>query len=314
ACALLLQRFPYGLLFLPLLFVAIPAFLYLWDGVQTLFRLKNLQPEALAQPVQPTLAPEDIERIVHLQTLKLTWTKEIMACLLTVGILQLFAPNGGIYTAGLVKPAVWQGEVWRLVTAGMLHGGLFHFWMNSASLLWLGRMTEAFTHRAYLPMVFILSILSGCLFSLWLSPGTISVGASGGLMGLVGFLVTVGWRHKSAVPANFFQNLLVNLGMIAVVGFIGRDFIDNAGHLGGLVAGLLLGFGLIPSKTPARQYEPTATVHKLSQFFRVLVLVLAAVTCLLMFRHDLVRGAILLGIVGSAAFWAVRKFSFFDQY
>ncbi|HEX4946241.1 MAG TPA: hypothetical protein VFZ34_06245, partial [Blastocatellia bacterium] len=119
ACALLLQRFPYGLLFLPLLFVAIPAFLYLWDGLQTLFRLKNLQPEALAQPVPPTLAPEDIERIVHLQTLKLTWTKEIMACLLTVGILQLFAPNGGIYTAGLVKPAVWQGEVWRLVTAGM---------------------------------------------------------------------------------------------------------------------------------------------------------------------------------------------------
>lgn len=314
ACAFLTQRFPYGLLFLPLLFVIIPSFLFLWDGAQTLLRLKTLQPEAISQPIVPELAPEEMERIRHVQTIRLTWTKEIMACLMTVGALQLFAPDGGILTAGLVKPAVWQGEVWRLLTAGMLHGGLFHFWMNFGSLTWLGRMTEAFTHRAYLPIVFMLAILSGCLCSLWLSPTTTSVGASGGLMGLIGFLVIVGWRHKSALPANFFQNLLLNLAMIAVVGFIGRSFIDNAGHLGGLLAGLALGFGLIPAQTPARQFEPTAIVHKLSQFFRALVIVTAAITCLLMYRHNLPLGVILLLTIGGASFWAVNKFSYFDRY
>lgn len=309
-CWWLMQRFPSGLLLLPLLFIIIPGFLYLWDGMRTILWLKNLKLEALLQPEAPQFTPEEIERIRHVQTIRLTWTKEIMACLMTVGALQLFAPDSGIYTAGLVKPAVWQGEVWRLLTAGMLHGGLFHFWMNFGSLTWLGRMTEAFTHRAYLPIVFMLSIVSGCLFSMWLSPNTTSVGASGGLMGLIGFLVIVGWRHKSVMPSNFFQNLLVNLGMIAVVGFIGRNFIDNAGHLGGFVAGAALGFGLIP----ARQYEPIAMIQKLSQFFRALVPLTAATTCLLMFRHDLVWGGILMLLVGSAAFWAVRKFSYFDQY
>ena len=313
ACAFLTQRFPYGLLFLPLMFVVIPSLLFLWEGAQTLVRLKHLKPETVSQPVINEPKPADIARIIHVQTIRLTWTKEIMACLITVGVLQLFAADG-IHDAGLVKPAVWHGEVWRLLTAGLLHGGLFHFWMNFGSLMWLGRMTEAFTHRAYLPIVFLLAVVSGCLCSLWLNPTTTSVGASGGLMGLIGFLVVVGWRHKSAVPANFFQNLLLNLALIAIVGFIGRNFIDNAGHLGGLLAGLALGFGLISAKAPARQFEPTENVRKLSQFFRALVLVTAAATCLLMYRDNLLLGAMLLLLVGTASFSAVRKLSFFDRY
>lgn len=314
ACALLMQRFPIGLLFLPLLFVIVPSFLFLVDGVQTLLRLKTLQPETVSPPVVIELKPEEIARIVHLQTLKLTWTKEIMACLITVGALQLFATDGGIFAAGLVKPLVWKGDVWRLLTAGMLHGGLFHFWMNFGSLMWLGRMTEAFTHRAYLPIVFFLAILSGSLCSLFLTPDGTSVGASGGLLGLIGFLVIVGWRHKSAVPANFFQNLLLNLAMIAVVGFIGRSFIDNGGHLGGLLCGFALGFALIPAQASAQQFVPSAIVLKLSQFFRLFVLATAVATCLLMYRQNLVQGIVMMLVVGTASFWAVRKFSYFDRY
>ncbi len=313
-CAWLMQRFPLGILFLPLLFVIVPTFLFLVDGLQTLLRLKSLQPETVSQPIVAPLPPEEMARIVHLQTLKLTWTKEIMACLITVGALQLFAPDGGIFAAGLVKPLVWQGEVWRLLTAGMLHGGLFHFWMNFGSLTWLGRMTEAFTHRAYLPIVFFLAILSGSLCSLFLTPDGTSVGASGGLLGLIGFLVIVGWRHKTLVPANFFQNLLLNLALIAVVGFIGRSFIDNGGHLGGLLCGIALGFGLIPVKAPAQQLAPTEKVLKLGQMFRLLVFATAAATCLLMYRQHLWLGAGLMLVVGSASFWAVRKLSFFDRY
>lgn len=170
ACFFLTQWFPSGLLLLPLMFVIVPGLLFLWDGIQTLIRLTNLKPEIISSPVNPELKPEDVARIVHLQTLKLTWTKELMACLITVGALQLLAEES-IYAAGLVKPAVWDGEVWRLVTAGMLHAGPIHFWVNFGSLTWLGRMVEAFTHRAYLPIVFFLTVLSSSLFSLFFTPG-----------------------------------------------------------------------------------------------------------------------------------------------
>jgi membrane associated rhomboid family serine protease len=312
-CFFLTQRFPYGLLLLPLMFVIVPGFLFLWDGVQTLVRLKELQPEAVALPISQELAPEEVKRLVHLQTLRLTWTKDIMACLMTVGALQLLAEES-IYAAGLVKPAVWDGEVWRLLTAGMLHGGLIHFWVNFGSLTWLGRMIEAFTHRAYLPIVFFLSVLSGSLFSLFFTPGSVSVGASGGLLGLIGFLVIVGWRHKTAVPANFFQNLLLNLALIAVVGFIGRSFIDNAGHLGGLLSGLLLGFWLIPAPDLAGQFLLPEKVLRLSQVFRGLIVITAIVTSLLMFRENLLWGGVLLLFLGTISFIAVKTISFFDRY
>jgi hypothetical protein len=186
--------------------------------------------------------------------------------------------------------------------------------MNFASLTWLGRMTEAFTHRVYLPIVFVLAILGGTLCSLLLTPAGVSVGASGGLLGLVGFLVVVGWRHKTLVPANFFQNLLINLAMIAIVGFIGRNFIDNAGHLGGLLTGLVLGFGIVPAQVPTGHFVPSPALLKSGQFFRLLIPVLAAATCLLMYRWDLPRGVVLLTLVGTISFWAVRKLSFFDRY
>lgn len=133
-------------------------------------------------------------------------------------------------------------------------------------------------------------------------------------MGLIGFLVIVGWRHKTSVPANFFQNLLLNLALIAVVGFIGRSFIDNAGHLGGLLGGLALGFWLIPAQDSTRQFFPAKKVVQLSQVFRGLIVATAVSVGLLMFRENLLWGGVLLLFIGTAAFLTVRKFSFFDRY
>lgn len=177
---------------------------------------------------------------------KLTHTKTILACLILVAVFQLITGDKeSIQAAGLVKSAVWKGEVWRLLTCATLHVNVLHIWMNTQALIGFGKLIEAVTNRAYLTIVFLISALCGSIFSLVLMPNTTSVGASGGLMGLVGFLAVLGYRRKDGLPAGFFKSIVVNICFIGAFGLVGFAFIDNAAHLGGLLAGAACGAVLI---------------------------------------------------------------------
>ena len=176
----------------------------------------------------------------------LTYTKAVLGCLIAVAIFQLLAgEEKSIRAAGLVKDAVRGGEIWRLATCATLHVNFMHIWMNSQSLLGFGKLIESLTDRAYLPLVFLPSAACGSVFSLVLMPETTSVGASGGLMGLVGFLAVLGYRRKEMLPEGFFKSILVNICFIGVIGLAGFAIIDNAAHLGGLAAGVACGQLLI---------------------------------------------------------------------
>lgn len=176
-----------------------------------------------------------------------TWI--VLACLIAVGLCQpVFQAKESIQAAGLVKGLVWQGEWWRLLTCTTLHANFMHIWMNGLSLLNLGKLVESLASRYYLGLIFLVSAISGSIFSLLLMPNATSVGASGGLMGLIGFLVVLGQRRKELIPKNFSRSLIVNLCLIGAIGLVGFEFIDNAAHCGGLVAGFLTG-RLVISKT-----------------------------------------------------------------
>ncbi|HST63205.1 MAG TPA: rhomboid family intramembrane serine protease, partial [Longimicrobium sp.] len=163
-----------------------------------------------------------------------------------VGVVQLFALTASIEAGALRRDAVAAGEWWRLLTAPMLHGGILHFWMNYAALENLGRTMETRGPRAWVPLVFLLAALAGGAASLALPPDVASVGASGGLMGMFGFLLVMAYRRKRDLPEGFLQGLLLNIGIIAVVGAVAYQFIDNAAHAGGLLAGVLMGLLAIP--------------------------------------------------------------------
>lgn len=146
--------------------------------------------------------------------------------------------------AALVKPAVWDGEVWRMLTGPMLHGGFYHLWMNATALVALGRLVEAHATRFHLAVVFLYAVLGGSVLSLLLSPRT-SVGASGGVMGLVGFLWMMARLHPRTLPEDFGERMNYVIGATALLGVIGFEFIDNWAHLGGLLAGGGLGWLLL---------------------------------------------------------------------
>lgn len=138
---------------------------------------------------------------------------------------------------GLVKDVYRGGEYWRLFTAPMLHGGLIHFVMNAFALLYLGKRLEVFARWPHVPMVFLFSALVGGEASARLLDAP-SVGASGGLMGWLGFLLVFETLHTALVPKSANRRLIGGVLMTALIGLVGYRFIDNAAHFGGLLAGM----------------------------------------------------------------------------
>lgn len=167
-------------------------------------------------------------------------------------LMSLFQVWGGISTVGLVKENYLQGEWWRLFTAPLLHGNLVHFLMNMAALAYLGKRLEVFARWPHLPLVFLFAACVGGEASARLIPAP-SVGASGGLMGWLGFLLVFETLHKNLVPRRARRRLAAGVAMTALIGLIGYRFIDNAAHVGGLLAGMLYAAIVFPaSSSPAR--------------------------------------------------------------
>jgi membrane associated rhomboid family serine protease len=157
-----------------------------------------------------------------------------------------------IAAAGLVKPAYRHGDWWRLLTAPLMHGNLIHLLMNGAALLYLGKRVEVFARWPHLPLVFLFAACVGGEASARFVQAT-SVGASGGLMGLLGFLLIFESLHGRLVPLKARRRLLAGVLLTALIGVIGFRFIDNAAHAGGLLAGMLYAAIVFPkSNSPSR--------------------------------------------------------------
>jgi membrane associated rhomboid family serine protease len=175
-----------------------------------------------------------------------------------VGAAQLFAifQGGGhdpIARAGIVKAAVWQGEPWRLATGALLHGNLIHLVLNLVALIVLARYVEFVAHWSAVPLVFLIGALAGSLLSALLDPRT-SVGSSGGIMGLIGAAIGLGLSRRASIPQLSVQELTLSVTNILISGILFSNIIDNWAHLGGLIAGLLLGWLLArsPGVAPIR--------------------------------------------------------------
>ena len=152
-----------------------------------------------------------------------------------------------IYLGGLNRAAVKQGDYWRAITATLLHGGSIHILFNGMALFYLGRPVEVLTGRFRFVLVLVVSMLTGAALSLLTMPaGITSVGASGGIIGLLGFLIVFGFRYRRTMPNDFTKNLIANVVFIACLGIALASMIDNGAHLGGLLGGMLCGAIFLP--------------------------------------------------------------------
>lgn len=164
---------------------------------------------------------------------------------------------GPLYLHGaLYGPYVADGEVWRLVTGGFLHAGVFHLGMNMLLLWFLAQELEpALGHVRFL-LTYVVSLLGGSLGVMLVSPLSPTVGASGAVFGLMGALIVLQLRAKQ----NPWQSGIGGLVLLNVIMTFMVPGISIGGHLGGLAAGAIAGAVVHPVHRP-QQGEALRNVY-----------------------------------------------------
>ena len=165
----------------------------------------------------------------------------------------VLAMNGSI-----VPPLIWDyGQYWRLITAMFLHGDgtpqgtLLHLFVNLLSLYNIGRIFELmFGSRRFVVIYFLAGIAASVTSAMHIEGS--SVGASGAIFGILGALVSSILRSPR-LRSDKMARSIVNQCVFWMVANIAIGFsipqIDNAAHIGGLIAGLILG-AVVPQRTP----------------------------------------------------------------
>lgn len=173
---------------------------------------------------------------------------------LNIGIYALFAAQGnGLMAAdsqALIRwgsnfgPLTTDGQWWRLLSAAFLHGGAVHLLVNMFTLFDVGRLCERIFGSARFLALYLLSGLLGSAASVWWNPSVNSVGASGALFGVLGATFVFMLDRRNGVPVVVMKTHAASLAVFIVYGIangLTSSNIDNAAHLGGLVAGVVAG-------------------------------------------------------------------------
>ncbi len=140
-------------------------------------------------------------------------------------------------------PSIRAGQYYRLITGMFLHGSIIHLFLNCYSLYIVGSQIESFFGKIKYLIIYLFSGLTGSLLSITLSGSTASIGASGAIFGLMGALLYFGFYYRvylgNAVKTQIIPIIILNL-------FIGFTIpgIDNWGHIGGLIGGVLSSMAL----------------------------------------------------------------------
>jgi rhomboid protease GluP len=132
-----------------------------------------------------------------------------------------------------------DGQLWRLFTPALVHGGIAHIGFNMYALLSFGSGLERHFGHGRFFLLYLLGALGGNVMS-FLFTDAVSVGASTAIFGLIGAEGVFLYQNRKLF-AHQFRSAISNVIFIAGVNlFIGLSpSIDNWGHIGGLVGGLM---------------------------------------------------------------------------
>lgn len=161
---------------------------------------------------------------------------------------------------------------WRFIAPMFIHVNLLHLLVNMYSLLMIGPFVEKLYGGARFIVFWVFTGIAGVVASYLtvrpdLARGSFSrfifknvdlpsAGASGALFGLVGVLFVFGIKFRHELPEGFKRAF--GTGMLPIIlinlfiGFLGRGIIDNAAHLGGLLAGAAIALAVNYRRPGAR--------------------------------------------------------------
>jgi membrane associated rhomboid family serine protease len=155
-----------------------------------------------------------------------------------------------IYRFGLNPASIhYQHQWYRLVTSPFLHASVTHIFLNMLTLAIVGPPVEAEVGRVRFLAIYLAAALGGSVCSYLIGPvNEVGVGASGAIFGIMGAYLVLAIRNRWDI-STIIVLIVVNLAIS-----FADTTIDWRAHVGGLVVGAAVGYGL--SRTMARRRRP----------------------------------------------------------
>jgi rhomboid protease GluP len=195
-------------------------------------------------------------------------TATLLGAIALVFLGQLLIPDQLLLRLGAdqAQAVLEAGQYWRPLTSMFLHAGWMHLLFNGWALYQIGALFEIWLGaKRMLGTYFATGIAASFASIAWSEyrghPEGLSVGASGAIFGLMGALIAFLARRRGRLnpAARSILSQLLFWAAINVFFLSSFGMIDNAAHIGGLVAGLAIGFVLrdpAPLATPPMPPEP----------------------------------------------------------
>lgn len=256
---------------------------------------------ACGAPLLPAVTAAPAPRFVPLELPVLrgtTWATWVILAL-NVGVWLAMggstSPDVLLAFGAKYGPAILEGEYWRLLTSSFIHIGPMHLIFNVYALYALGPQAERYWGRARFLAIYLLTgVLSSA--TSYLISSNLAAGASGSIFGLVGALGAFFMHERKVLgaPGRRRLNNLVSVVVInLIIGFTASN-IDNAAHVGGLIAGLAIGWALSPQYRvvpPGPAGPPHVVDHNsLARSWWVIPAAMAALASLILLGDSRERG------------------------
>jgi rhomboid protease GluP len=201
-----------------------------------------------------------------------------------------------------------EHQWWRLVTPMFLHVNVLHLMVNMYSLWIVGPYVEKLYGSAKFVVFWVVTGIAGVVASyltvrpamsigpiarfIFKSTDVASAGASGALFGLVGVLFVFGIKFRHELPEGFKRafgtGLLPMIMLNLFIGYVGRGFIDNAAHLGGMLSGALLAL-VVDYRRPGEQSN-IAVIWRVLQIAAIALVIVSFAKVVQHFRDPIPAG------------------------
>lgn len=150
------------------------------------------------------------------------------------------------------------GEYYRFFTCMFMHFGISHIFNNMVVLAFIGDNLERAVGKwkylsIYLGSGLIASVTS-YLYYIMIDEAVVSAGASGAVFGVIGALIYIVAVNKGKLEDLTSRRLGIFVAMSLYMGFTSVG-VDNAAHVGGLIAGFAMAKVLYKKKTMEKRYE-----------------------------------------------------------
>lgn len=192
-------------------------------------------------------------------SLKLPWfTGAMLGLLSAIFVLELLVSAQGGHPGRIAHSALLKlggvsgelvfgrGQWWRVLTAPLLHVSVAHLVGNGIALLLVGLLLEPIVGSGWFALIYVLGGICGALTSVGLNPhGVVSVGASGAIMCVLSSCLVLSFHAASTEQRRRMQMLSLRVMIPALLPTASsHGHVDYSAHIGGVVAGLVLGFAL----------------------------------------------------------------------